>query len=484
MLLKKTIRPVFLLLAILAAVLLPGRSFSQNLLPPGQPEQDACGALTLCGGKFFTPYSYQGPGKKQDLPGITPCGGTNVESNSMWMKITIATPGTLAFSIIPVDSLDDYDFAVIDETHASCDKLYESDVDRCNFNVDWPGSNPRGIVGLSDTATNPYVQGGAWGYSFAKSIDVTAGQTLLILINNYGHDSAASPSKGFTIDFSTSTATFESNTPPALQNIVKACSDSSLTIQLSKQVLCSSIAADGSDFLITPAIPLTGASGSNCVGSIGYTSQVVLDFAGHFPAGNYVVSGRVGSDGNTLLDLCGDAMTLPASLPFNIPPPAPAKFLPPDTTKCNYSTLAIGATSPFQSYLWSTGQTTPSITITDPGTYTLHIIDTNGCTATDSVTIRDSTCPEYLYLPNAFTPNSDGRNDIFRPLFAGPVSDFHFHVYDRWGRMVFETSSPFGGWDGTAGGKPQPAGVYVWMCTYKLYQQPERVRRGTVMLIR
>lgn len=483
MLPEKTIRPIFLILAILIAGSLPARVFSQNLLPPGQPEQDACGALTLCGGKFFTPYSYQGPGHKQDLD-ATPCGGPSPETNSMWMKITIATPGILAFSIIPIDSLDDYDFAVIDASHTLCDKLSSADVVRCNFNVDFPGSNPQGIVGLSDTATNPYVQGGAWGYSFAQAIHVTAGQTYLIMINNYGHDSTQGPSKGFTIDFSASTATFSGNTPPALQGIVKTCTDSSVTIQLSKPVQCSSVAPDGSDFVVTPAIPVAGASGVNCVTSSGYTSQVVVAFAGHFPGGNYVVSGKTGSDGNTLLDLCGNAMPLPASLPFTIPPPAPTKFLPADTTKCDYSTLAIGATRPFQSYLWSTGQTTPAIAIPDPGTYTLQVTDSNGCTATDSITIRDSTCPQYVYLPNAFTPNSDGRNDIFRPIFAGAVSEFRFSVYDRWGRMVFETSNPFSGWDGTAGGRPQPAGVYVWVCAYTLYQQPEHVQRGTVMLIR
>jgi gliding motility-associated-like protein len=482
-LLKKTIRPFILVAAIVAAGLLPVRSFSQNILPPGQPEQDACNALTLCGGKFSTPYSYQGPGQRQDLD-ATPCGGANPETNSMWLKVTIATAGKLAFRIVPVDSLDDYDFAVVDASHSLCDGLTSKNVVRCNFNVDLPGSNPQGIVGLNDTATNPYVQGGAWGYPYAQDIDVTAGQTFLIMINNYGHDQNQSPSKGFTIDFSASTATFVSNTPPALQEIVRKCSDSSVTIQLSKPVLCSSIAVDGSDFVITPIIPIAGATGVNCVGSSGYTSQVVVNFAGHFSIGNYMISGKVGSDGNTLLDLCGNAMLLPASRPFAIPPPIKDRFLPPDTTKCDYSDIVIGAKTTFQTYLWNGGQTTRTITIPDSGPYTLQVTDTNGCTAVDSITITDSACPQYVYVPNAFTPNSDGRNDLFRPVFAGAASGFRFSVYDRWGRQVFQSVDPYSGWDGTTGGKRQPAGVYVWVCVYKLYHQPERIQRGTVMLIR
>ena len=81
-------------------------------------------------------------------------------------------------------------------------------------------------------------------------------------------------------------------------------------------------------------------------------------------------------------------------------------------------------------------------------------------------------------------PIGDGKNDIFRPVFAGAASTFRFAVYDRWGRAVFVTSTPGAGWDGTTGGRPQPAGAYVWECVYQLYQEPERMQRGTVMLIR
>lgn len=474
---KRTIKILLFSLIILAST----RSLSQNLVPPNQPEQDACSALPLCGGKFSTPYSYQGVGRVVDIPG-TPCSAP-AETNSMWLKVTIATAGILAFKIIPVDTADDYDFAVLDVTNVACDQLSAGNVVRCNYNVNTPGSNPQGIVGLSDTATNPAVLGGYFGQPFAESINATPGQTYLILINNYGHDNDAGPSKGFTIDFSTSTATFESNSPPVIQNVIKQCSDSTVTIETSQPILCSSIAPDGSDFTSTD-IPIAGAAGVNCVGSNGYTSQIVVSFGGHFPAGSYTIHAATGSDGNTLIDLCDGALRLPASLTFTIPPPAPTVFLPNDTTKCDYSTITIDAQTGFSKYLWSTGATTPSIAVSDPGTYILKITDANACTATDSILVTDSACPQYVYLPNAFTPNGDGRNDIFRPVFAGAASVFRFAVYDRLGRMVFESPDPYHGWDGTTDGKQQPAGVYVWVCAYKLYQQQEKVQRGTVILIR
>jgi gliding motility-associated-like protein len=482
-----TKRKFFLLVPVLSVALsFPLRSLSQTLLPPDQPEQVPCHALPLCGGKFFTPYSYQGVGGDSVLT-ATPCGSG--EDNTMWIKVSVAGAGELAFSIIPVDTLDDYDFAVLDVTNLpSCNSLSSNNVVRCNFNNNESGSNPRGIVGLSTSGVGEYVQGGATGNSFCEAIQATPGQTYLIMINNFGHDADPGPSSGFTIDFTGSTATFQSNLPPSFQNIVKQCSDSSVAVQLNAPILCSSIAPDGSDFYTTPAEPVVAASGVNCVNATGYTSQVVISFAGHIPVGNYVLYGRAGSSGTTLKSLCGDSMDTTAisgsSLPFFVPPPVKDDFLLPDTVKCDYSTISIRAERGFLQYLWSSGQTTPDIAVINPGIYTLLVTDTNGCVGMDSTDIIDSTCPQYVYLPSAFTPNGDGRNDLFRPKFAGPTNDYKLAVYDRWGRQVFETSNPSEGWDGTTGGRQQPAGTYVWFCVYQLYQQPQRMQKGTVMLIR
>jgi gliding motility-associated-like protein len=469
-------------IALLATSLsLPFHGLSQILLNPNQPEQDACNAISLCGGQFFTPYSYQGQGLVSDMP-TTPCGSG--EDNSMWMKISIATAGTMSFKIIPKDTADDYDFAVIDATGADCSRLSPSLVVRCNFNNNELGSNPGGITGLSDTATQTSVQGGRYNWSYVKSINVQPGQTYLIMINNFGHDDNPGPSSGFTIDFTTSTATFVNNVPPTLKDIIKKCSDDSVIVRLTKPVQCSTIAPDGSNFNI-PGVTVVSAGGLNCINGNGYASEIVIRFAGHAPPGNYTVNVQYGSNGLTLLDVCNKPIPLPSSLPFTVPSPVVDDFLMPlDTTKCNYSTIPLKADRDFDKYQWNTGQTTSSIAVIDPGTYTLQVTDSNGCVGSESVTIKDSTCPQYVFLPSAFTPNNDGHNDLFRPKFAGAASIYKFAVYDRWGRRVFETNDPGTGWDGTTGGVEQPMGMYVWVCVYKLYEMPERMQRGTVMLVR
>lgn len=469
--------------AIAGCLLLHTHTFAQHVLPPNQPEQDACHALSVCS-KFFTPYSYQGIGKVDDLT-VTPCGGEAGELNSVWIRVTIASAGILVFSIIPVDSTDDYDFAVVDVSTGNCDSLDSTEVVRCNFNGNLPGSNRGGIVGLDTNSTITGVAPGTFGSSFCEAISALPGQVFLIMVNNPGINTPNGGGRGFTIDFSGSTALLvDPNPPPSFDSVVTTCSDSSVTIQLKLPVLCSSIAADGSNFYITPPVPIAGASGINCIGNGGYTYQIVISFADHIPNGNYMLNTQTGTTGTTLLDPCGKPMPLSSNLSFLMSPPIPRGYLPPDTTKCDYSTLTIASLKEFQSYQWSSGQNTPVIQVMNPGDYKLFVTDSNGCNGADSIFIKDSACPQYVYFPNAFTPNGDGRNDNFKPVFAGAVSDYTFAVYDRLGMLVFKSNDPLVGWNGTVAGKPQPAGTYVWMCKYRLYRQPQRFQKGTLLLIR
>ena len=91
-----------------------------------------------------------------------------------------------------------------------------------------------------------------------------------------------------------------------------------------------------------------------------------------------------------------------------------------------------------------------------------------------------------LIIPNAFTPNGDGLNDMFNilnPIFY-PV--FSFEIYNRWGQQVFATSDVTRGWDGTYDGKPQEIGMYIWMVTYEKANQPgtKFSLKGSVTLLR
>lgn len=90
-------------------------------------------------------------------------------------------------------------------------------------------------------------------------------------------------------------------------------------------------------------------------------------------------------------------------------------------------------------------------------------------------------------FPNAFTPNGDDLNEVFRPLFYCPVQSTLLRIYNRWGARVFETQNPQEGWDGRINGENAPSDVYVWYLEYEAVRAEGRMRffkKGNLTLLR
>lgn len=95
--------------------------------------------------------------------------------------------------------------------------------------------------------------------------------------------------------------------------------------------------------------------------------------------------------------------------------------------------------------------------------YTVTGKDQNGCSNTDTVTVKVNFNGNTVYaLPNSFTPNNDGLNDCFGVKYWGQVSELDFNIYNRFGERVFHTNDPGNCWDGTFKGQPQQADVFVY----------------------
>ncbi|HEV3412965.1 MAG TPA: gliding motility-associated C-terminal domain-containing protein [Puia sp.] len=141
------------------------------------------------------------------------------------------------------------------------------------------------------------------------------------------------------------------------------------------------------------------------------------------------------------------------------------------------------------SYQWTPANTLNDPSIADPiaspstGTlYQVSVLGFDGCTGKASVEIK---VYRALKMPNAFTPNGNGRNDIFRVPLLLQITVINFSVYDRLGARMFSTSNSTEGWDGTFNGRPQPTGTYVWQLEYiDLRTGKPATASGTVMLIR
>lgn len=162
----------------------------------------------------------------------------------------------------------------------------------------------------------------------------------------------------------------------------------------------------------------------------------------------------------------------------------PQGFLPADTVICSYGSLELKPSSSFQRYRWSNGATTEKIIVTNPAVYWLEVVDNHGCPGRDSLVIGLKDCLSGFYVPTAFSPNGDGRNDLFRPLLFGNVKQYRFTIYNRWGEVVYQTTELQKGWNGKVTGLQQDNNVFIWTCTYQLEGGEMKQEKGTVMLVR
>jgi gliding motility-associated-like protein len=140
-------------------------------------------------------------------------------------------------------------------------------------------------------------------------------------------------------------------------------------------------------------------------------------------------------------------------------------------------------------YLWtpSTGLSNPTlpnpvVNIRTTQTYVVTGSTTIGCETIDSVTVFIVE-NELIQLPNAFSPNGDGLNDLFRlPLTVTKLNAFS--VYNRFGQLIFSTTNKRIGWDGRFKGKEQDPGTYVWMLDAYNIRGERKQLKGNIILIR
>ena len=148
--------------------------------------------------------------------------------------------------------------------------------------------------------------------------------------------------------------------------------------------------------------------------------------------------------------------------------------------------------SPFQ-YQWNppigVENPTASSSVARPVVTTQYVIivtDEFGCTRTDTVPVyvRDVICEEpYVFVPNAFSPNGDGKNDILY-VRGEVIREVSFKMYDRWGEKVFETDDLTKGWDGTFRGQPCEPGVYDYHLQVTCLGMKRYFKKGNVTLLR
>ena len=165
---------------------------------------------------------------------------------------------------------------------------------------------------------------------------------------------------------------------------------------------------------------------------------------------------------------------------------------PPEIILTEPALLTVNQPAHF-GYVWSAsngdsipGVFNPTVFPTDnPTTYTVTVTNEEGCTQVASITVgvKDPLCNEEdIFLPNAFTPNDDGKNDILY-VRSNFVSSLELNIYNRWGQKVFTTTDINIGWDGTFNGKRLPPDVYGYYMEIGCPNQKTYFEKGNITLL-
>ena len=146
------------------------------------------------------------------------------------------------------------------------------------------------------------------------------------------------------------------------------------------------------------------------------------------------------------------------------------------------------------SYLWSPDQSlsdaniaNPVAVFTEPSDglpYGVQVYNSAGCADTAFINIKVFATLPTVFVPSAFTPNNDGKNDVLRPVAVGMQQIQYFQVYNRWGQLVFNTQQNGKGWDGRINGQLQSNSTFVWMVKAIDFTGAVYFKKGTVTLIR
>jgi gliding motility-associated-like protein len=252
------------------------------------------------------------------VPGCSGSTGADYgDKNPYWYKFTCYTTGTLGFTITPNDLGDDYDWQLYDITGHNPNDVFTDNTLVVTGN--WSGSY--GLTGASAAGVN-YIQCASIPNEnkprFSTMPTLQAGHEYLLLVSHYTETQS-----GYSLSFGGGTAVITDPAVPGLRKAEANCGGDVIRIGIRKKIKCSSIAANGSDFFITPAAANTISSqGLNCTGGFD-SDSLLLQLDQFLPPGNYTLHVKNGTDGNTLLDYCDKPIPTTETIDFTVLPKIP-----------------------------------------------------------------------------------------------------------------------------------------------------------------
>jgi gliding motility-associated-like protein len=246
------------------------------------------------------------------VPGCTDERTNYGDNNPVYYRFTCRTGGSFLFTLTPFVNTHDFDWQLFDITGRNPNDIFREKTLVVTGN--WSGSY--GATGTSVSGVN-YIQCRSNPFietkpTFSTPPQLQTGHEYLLLIAH-----ADNLANGFALTIDGGTADITSTASPQIKAGASACDNTQVLITLNQKVKCSSIAADGSDFSLLPAAAtITNVSGIDCSSSV--TDSVLITFNSALPIAAYQLLIKNGSDGNTILNNCDNAITSGTVVPFSI----------------------------------------------------------------------------------------------------------------------------------------------------------------------
>lgn len=366
---------LFSLLLCMQILLSARTSFSQ--IPT---EQDCLGAIPICDFVWTTGSSTLGSGNylNEVSPGTCLVSG---ELNSTWFTFTVINSGDLAFVITPIDLTADYDWALYNLTNALCEEIPTNGSLMASCN-----SSEYGVTGISSTGSGNW-NGPGPTLAFNYLLPVSAGETYALNIHNWSTSNG-----GYSIDFSTSSATIFDTVPPTLQIVSPiGCNSTSLIFTFSENVLCSTVQA-GDFSLSGPGGPfsINSVSGAACASGGVQEKTFTINFSPALENGATYSFGLTGA-ADYVTDLCGNVADT-SSLIFQAPGPLiHVDSIHQPVCSANSGAIYVSSSGGIDPYDYSLNngamQSNGAFTGLAAGSYLMTVTDSAGCIDTITVSL-------------------------------------------------------------------------------------------------
>ena len=213
---------------------------------------------------------------------------------------------------------------------------------------------------------------------------------------------------------------------------------------------------------------LTASGGTSYTWSDGSTTAAISA-----TDGSYTVTA---TDGGCSGTATADVTEIPVA-PFS---------LGSDVTSCEDSLVLLDAGSGYTTYAWGSGENTQTISTLSSGQYAVTVTDANGCDASATVNVVFNECLTdsfTIYIPNAFSPNSDRDNDVFR-IYGTNITYLELRIFNRWGEQIHIARGVNSSWDGTYKLNEVEMGVYAYVVEIELESGYTETFRGGVTVVR